>query len=82
MNPLDDDSWKCSKLSRKPHFNERNKNYIFSVLWITASKAMKGYKPVKGNSYTKEICQTYATYDKCLEGINNFTMRAYEDAQH
>jgi hypothetical protein len=71
MNPLNDDSWKCSKLLLGPNFNQRDKTYSFRLIWIRASKAMKGYIPVKGNVDTKEICRSYATEKECLEGINN-----------
>ena len=69
MNPLNDDSWKCSKLLLRPNFNQRDKTYSFRLIWIRASLAMKGYKPVKSNSLTKEICRSYATEEECLEGI-------------
>ena len=82
MNPLDEDSWKCSKLLLRPNFHKTKKSYSFKLLWIAPTQVMNGLEPIKGKSYTKEICQTYATEKECLEGINNFTMRAYEDAQH
>ena len=74
MNPLDDDSWKCSKLFLRPNFHKTKKSYGFKLLWISASKAMKGKKLEKGNSYTKEICRSYATEEECIEGKNNFTI--------
>ena len=77
MNPALDDSsgrWKCSKISKNIIKHNRHKTYGFKLLWISASKAMKGKKLEKGNSYTKEICRSYATEEECLEGINNFTI--------
>ena len=71
MNPLDDDSRKCSKLVLRPNFHKTKKSYSFKLLWIRASHVMIGLESIKGKRHTnKEICQTYKEYDKCLEGIN------------
>ena len=64
MNPLDEDSWKCSKLLLRPNFNNTHKTYGFKLLWIRASHAVNGYKLVKGNSYTKEIAIMYPAINK------------------
>ena len=76
MDPaLNEELWECSKLSRKPYFNQRDKKWLFNLLWIRSSHAMSGYKIARGSSNTKEICGRYNTEEECLKGINKVTIR-------
>ena len=73
MNPLDEDSWKCSKLLLRPNFHKTKKRYRFNLLWIAPSQVMNGLEPIKGKSYTKEICRSYVyilQYIKFVDYVN------------
>ena len=82
MDPIFDESWKCSKLIRKPHFNQWDQKWLFSLIWIAPSHAKSGYKLTKGKSYTKEISRPN-TEEECLDGVNKLIMstRAYRDVR-
>ena len=68
MDPLSNNLWKCSKLTKKTSYNKTKDIWTFSLLWVSSAFANLETKFSSKRSYAKEVCLAYKTEKECNEG--------------